>query len=56
MDVQSYIAVSAAALAALYFIRSAVQDLRGGSNPAGVACGKCSSGGCPAAQKDRTGG
>ncbi|MBI1751289.1 MAG: hypothetical protein HY014_08050 [Acidobacteria bacterium] len=48
MSVQSILAFSAVGFAALYFIRGAVQDL---SAPKGAACGKCSSGGCPAARK-----
>jgi hypothetical protein len=45
MNFQTFIVASAAGLSALYFIRSAIQDL---SAPAGGNCGKCSSGGCPA--------
>jgi hypothetical protein len=48
MNVQSILAFSAAGLAALYFIRGAFQEL---SAPEGGACGKCSSGGCPAAHR-----
>jgi hypothetical protein len=48
MNFQSIFAVSAAGLAALYFIRGAFQDL---SAPEGSSCHKCSSGGCPAARK-----
>ena len=48
MSLQTLIAASAAGLSALYFLRGAFQDLKA---PAGGSCGKCSSGGCPAAKK-----
>ncbi|GLH74193.1 hypothetical protein GETHLI_26950 [Geothrix limicola] len=48
MTFQSILAVSSAGLAALYFLRGAYQDLSASS---GSSCGKCSSGGCPAARK-----
>ncbi|MDR3683088.1 MAG: hypothetical protein P4L11_05100 [Geothrix sp.] len=52
MNLQTLIAASAAGLSAFYFIRGALQDLGAGGAPSsGGACGKCSSGGCPAARK-----
>jgi len=48
MSLQSVLALTAAALSALYFIRGALQDL---SAPKGGACGTCRSGGCPVARK-----
>ncbi len=51
MTIQTLLAASAACLAALYFIRGMVQDLRQARKPAGSSCGHCSSGGCPAARK-----
>ena len=51
MNLQSLIAVSAAGLSALYFIRGAFQELSGGNAPEGGNCGKCSPGGCPVARK-----
>ena len=51
MSLQTPIALFAAGLAALYFIRGAVQDLRGVHKEGGSSCGKCSGGGCPVAQK-----
>lgn len=48
MTLQSLLALSAASLSALYFLRGAIQDL---SAPKGGTCGKCSSGGCPVARK-----
>lgn len=51
MTLQTLITAAAAGLAALYFLRGAFQDFQGGSRPGGGACGKCSSGGCPAARK-----
>ncbi len=48
MNIQSVLALSAAGLAALYFIRGTFQEL---SAPEGSTCGKCSSGGCPVARK-----
>ncbi len=48
MTIQSILAISVAGLAALYFIRGAFLDL---SASGGGTCGKCSSGGCPAARK-----
>ncbi len=52
MTLQTLLAVAAACLAALYFIRSMVQDLRPARQPTGGSCGHCSSGGCPVARKD----
>jgi hypothetical protein len=51
MSFQGIIAVSSAGLAALYFLRGAYQDLAGSRQEGGSSCGKCSSGGCPAARK-----
>ena len=48
MDFQSILAVSAAGLSALYFIRGAFRDLKA---PEGGTCGKCSSGECPGTRK-----
>jgi hypothetical protein len=48
MNFQAIFAVSAAGLAAVYFIRGAYRDLS--AREAG-SCHKCSSGGCPAASK-----
>jgi hypothetical protein len=48
MSIQTLFATSAAGLAAFYFLRGAIQDLR---QPDAGSCGKCSSGGCPAARK-----
>lgn len=48
MSFQTLFASSAAGLAAFYFIRGVVQDLR---QPAAGGCGKCSSGACPVAKK-----
>ena len=52
MNIQTFLATSAAGLAALHFIRSAFQDLSGKGPSAGSSCGKCSSGGCPVARKE----
>jgi hypothetical protein len=52
MNLQTVLASSAAALAALHFIRGIVQEFSETSGPSGSACGKCSSGGCPAARKE----
>jgi hypothetical protein len=52
MNLQTVLAASAAGLSALYFIRGAIQELGAGQAPSsGGSCGKCSSGGCPAARK-----
>jgi hypothetical protein len=48
MSFQTLIALSAASLSALFFVRGVVNDLR---QERGNACGKCTSGGCPAARK-----
>jgi len=48
MSFQTLFASSAAGLAAFYFIRGVVQDLR---RPESGSCGKCSGGGCPVAKK-----
>ena len=48
MSIQSILAVSAASLASLYFIRGAFRDL---SAPEGGTCGKCRPGGCPGTRK-----
>jgi len=52
VNLQTVLASSAAGLAAFYFLRGIVQDFSKTSGAAGGACGKCSSGGCPAARKD----
>ena len=52
MNLQTILAASAAGLSALYFIKEAIQDLGvGKASSSGIACGKCSGGGCPAARK-----
>lgn len=50
MTFQGILAVSLAALAALYFLRGAYQDFAGANQAQGGTCGKCSSGGCPVAK------
>lgn len=46
--IQTFIAVSAAGFSAFYFLHGAYRDFCGAK---GRSCGKCSSGGCPAARK-----
>ena len=46
--IQTLVVASAAGLSAFYFLRGAYRDLCGSK---GSSCGKCSSGGCPAARK-----
>ena len=53
MSFQTLITASAASLAALYFLRGAFQDFRGGNRPGASACGSCPSGGCPVARGAR---
>ncbi len=51
MTLQTLLTASAACLAALYFLRGMVQDLRPARQSAGGSCGHCNSGGCPVARK-----
>ena len=48
MSFQALIALSAAGLSALYFVRGAITELR---QDRGNRCGGCASGGCPVARK-----
>jgi hypothetical protein len=48
MGFQSFLALTAASLAALHFLRGAMRDLQA---PGGSPCVKCSSGGCPVGRK-----
>ena len=48
MSFQTLIALSAACLSALYFVQGAIGEFR---QEREAPCGKCASGGCPAARK-----
>ena len=48
MSFQTLIALSAAGLSALYFVRGAISDFQ---QEREAPCGKCSAGGCPEARK-----